>query len=188
MTHRIDVDGIRRNLFILLNLAYASKPFCTEARINRTDDGKKSFGWTYYIGWLKSTVSEILIETAIKYRILHDLLKNEDLEQIDLNDLDRRSLNGMIVGRFLPSMESMPIREVCNKIIHAEEVMLTWIERQKDKKSFEYWNGDIHLHGHKGNEFWDCELYIVNFCIAFERALAILETEVEWDDFYKFDE
>lgn len=188
MPHRIDIDGIRRNIFVLMNLAYASEPFCADARVNRVYDERISFGWSYYIGWLKSTVCEILIETAIKIRILKDMLNHEQLKQIDFDDLGKRSLRGMSVGHFNPSMDPMSIRDACNKIIHAEEVMLTWINGEKNDEPFEFWNGDLQMQGHEQKTFWECKLYVVNFCIVLENLLVLLDEEVDWNEFYRFDE
>jgi hypothetical protein len=188
MPHRIDIDGISRNLFILINLAYASEHFCEEARVNRSDGDAKTFGWSYYIGWLKSTVSEVLIETAIKYRILQDFLQDEDFGPVDFSDLDKRARGDMLVGRFFPSGEALPLREACNKIIHAKEVRLSWISRRHDEGSYEFWNGDVFLEGQKGQVYWECELYAVNFCIALQHSLSLLEDLVDWHDVYKYDE
>jgi hypothetical protein len=61
MPHRIDIDGISRNLFILRHLAAGSHPVCKELRIDRINEEDNAFGWNYYFGWLKFIVSKMLI-------------------------------------------------------------------------------------------------------------------------------
>ena len=188
MPHRIDIDGISQNLFLLKNLAFASQPFCENFRVDRMDDEDKPFGWPYYLGWLKSSVSELLLEVSIKFRVVQDFLKNEDFGIAEFKELERKATPGIVLGRFLPSLSKLPIREACNKIIHATEVRLTWINAKDQEGSYEYWNGTVILQGVKGRQGWECELDLINFCIAMERLIAGLSVEVDWDHIYEYDE
>ena len=194
MPHRIDIAAISENLFILQNLSLASRTFCEKYRINRYSEGESEFDWYYYLGWLKSIVSEKLIECAIKVRILQDLLREED-EEIDFADLDQRACSGLALGQFHLGSDPLTLREACNKSLHATEVNLVWEdvasegedEREADEDRPEYWNGSVMLEGTKGNREWKLELYIVNFCIALDRLLAELGDSVDWYHIYKYD-
>lgn len=194
MPHRIDIDGISENLFILQNLSLASRTFCEKYRINRYSEGKSEFDWYYYLGWLKSIVSEKLIECGIKVRILQDFLREED-EGIDFADLDQRACSGLALGQFHLGSDPLTLREACNKILHATEVKLVWKdvaseeedEREADEDRPEYWNGSVMLEGTKGNREWKLELYIVDFCRALERLLSELGDSVDWYHIYKYD-
>ncbi len=188
MPHRIDIDGISKRIFILNNLAFASKPFCETFQVDRGDEEDKPFGWTYYLGWLKSTVSESLIDTAIKIRVMNDFLKYEELGATNFREIEGKAISGTVVGRFLPSFKELSLRETCNKIIHAIEMNLKWIDGRNEDSSFEFWNGNVILEGVKGKENWKCELNVITFCVVVERLLSILENEVDWHHIYKYDE
>lgn len=188
MPHRIDIDGISRNLFFLKNMAFASQPFCENFRVDRMNDEDKPFGWGYYLGWLKSSVSEMLIEVSIKFRVLQDFLKNEDFGKAEFEKLEKKAIPDGKVGLYLPSLAALPIREACNKIIHATEVRLTWINTKDEEGAYEYWNGNVILQGEKGSQGWECEVDVICFCIAMERLLDCLSTEVDWHHIYEYDE
>ena len=193
MPHRIDIDGISENLFILQNLSLASRSFCEKYRINQYSEEESEFDW-YYLGWLKSIVSEKLIDCAIKVRILQDFLREED-EEIDFADLDQRACSDLVLGQFHAGSDPLTLREACNKIIHATKVNLVWKdvasgaddERVADEDLPEYWNGSVMLEGSKGNREWKLELYVVDFCIALERLLSELGDSVDWYHIYKYD-
>ena len=193
MPHRIDIDGISENLFILQNLSLASRSFCEKYRINQYSEEESEFDW-YYLGWLKSIVSEKLIDCAIKVRILQDFLREED-EEIDFADLDQRACSDLVLGQFHAGSDPLTLREACNKIIHATKVNLVWKdvasgaddERAADEYRPEYWNGSVMLEGSKGNREWKLELYVVDFCIALERLLSELGDRVDWYHIYKYD-
>jgi hypothetical protein len=157
-------------------------------RIDRISEEDEEFGWWYYLGWLKSTVSETLIESAIKFRVLQDFLMEGEINRFDFNSIENRSLTDISIGRFLPDLTPLSIREACNKIIHAKEVSLTWIWDEDDNGKYEFWNGDVHLEGEMRREGWECELYVTEFCIAVERMLSILSESVDWHHIYKYDE
>ena len=194
MPHRIDIDGISKDLFILQNLSLASRSFCEKYRINQYSEVESEFDWYYYLGWLKAIVSEKLIVCAIKVRIMRDFLREVD-EEIDFADLDQRAGSGLVLGQFHAGSDPLTLREACNKIIHATEVNLVWEdvasgaddEREGDENRPEYWNGSVMLEGSKGNREWKLELYVVDFCIALERLLSELGANVDWYHIYKYD-
>ena len=194
MPHRIDIDSISENLFILQNLSLASRSFCEKYRINQYSEEELEFDWYYYMGWLKSIVSEKLIDCAIKVRILQDFLREED-EEIDFADLDQRACSDLVLGQFHAGSDPLTLREACNKIIHATKVNLVWKdvasgaedEREADEDRPEYWNGSVMLEGSKGNREWKLELYVVDFCIALKRLLSELGDSVDWYHIYKYD-
>lgn len=130
----------------------------------------------------------MLIETAIKTRVVEDFLKQEDYGAVEFSALAQRASRGLVLARYLPSQEAIPLRECCNKIIHAVEVSLKWLDVRDDKREYEYWNGEIVLDGMKGSENWTCELYVVEFTEAMDRLLPHLTAKVDWYHVYKYDE
>ena len=188
MPHRIDIDGISRNLFVLKHLAVGSRHVCQELRIDRSDENDKPFGWNYYFGWLKFIVSQTLIETAIKVRIMQDFLKSDWEDGVDLSPIESQINAAHDVGHFVADLSPLPIREACNKIIHASEVALVWIDAIDDDGQYEFWNGTVNLDGCKGEVSWSCQLYTSVFCTALDEFLLKVEEKVDWHHIYKFDE
>lgn len=193
MPHRIDIDGIHQNLFILQNLVFGSKIFCTTYHINRMNESY-DFNWDYYLGWLKSIVSEKLIESSIKMRILQDFLHDQD-SSIDFKVIEEVACSNINIGSIIiaDSVEPLTIRESCNKIIHALEMNLQWREillRKKKKGEFnpEFWSGVVELHGKKGSKEWLTLVNVIDYCVAIERVLIHLENNIDWNHVYKYDE
>lgn len=188
MPHRIDIDGISQNLFILKHMAAGSRVVCLDLRINRGDEDVTPFSWNYYLGWMKSIVSQTLIETAIKVRIMQDFLKADSEEGTDLSPIEVKINAAYVVGHIVPDLSALPIREACNKIIHANEMSLVWIDAKEERGQYEFWNGTVNLDGCKGKEPWSCQLYTQVFCSAMEHFLSQVEERVDWYHIYKFDE
>lgn len=188
MPHRIDIDGISRNLFVLRHLAVGSRPVCQELRIDRYEEGDKLLGWNYYLGWLKFIVSQTLIETAIKVRIMQDFLKADPEGSTDIGPVEAEINAAHVIGHFVPALTPLPLREACNKIIHASDVTLVWLDSQDKQGKYEFWNGTVNLDGSKGAEAWSCQLYTPAFCTALEAFLMRVEEIVDWHYIFKYDE
>lgn len=190
MPYRIDIDGIHKNLFLLNNLSFSSKNFCEKYLIHRENETESEYNWQYYLGWLKFVVSDILIDSSIKFRTMQDIIHSEDEEynfdrmnDIIFKDLSICETNNIQGG----------IRGICNKIIHANEITLVWEEvhlnvNSNNGKQYEYWNGDINLDGRHRNQKWEIILHISEYCLAMERAITLLEDTIDWHHLYKYDE
>ena len=139
-------------------------------------------------GCSQSIVSQTLIETAIKVRIMQDFLKADSEEGTDLSPIEVKINAAHVVGHFVPNLSALPIREACNKIIHANEMSLVWIDAKEERGQYEFWNGTVNLDGCKGKEPWFCQLYTQIFCTAMEHFLSQVEERVDWYHIYKFDE
>ncbi|GEM_PF-2028567 len=191
MSHRVDTTSIHRSVFLLLNLCYAAEPF-GKAHDLATLDETDSMGGPYYVGWLKFTLSEMLIEIAIKTRIFLDLARSIDAvrsaqpkhQVIDVYELDQSVSEKYNLGFFAGSSETVCIREACNKIIHAIQV-LPLLERGDDehyldeesdvKREWQYWDGSLELTGTKGQTGWSFTLYVSEFSRALDEFVDTLE-------------
>lgn len=173
---------------MLRNLAFASPSLCRTYRIDRCQDPDTPLGWSNYLGWLKPIVSEVLLEIAIKIRVIEDFLRQEEFGAVDFTRLAESVAGKLVLARYLPSQEPIPLRECCNKIIHAVEVSLKWISTRDDDGGYEYWNGEVALDGSKGKDQWSCELYVVEFTERIDALLVSLEEKVDWHHVYKYDE
>ena len=195
MPHRVDIDSIHQNSFLLLNLAYGAKEFARSHDLGSDDCDPISGG--YYLGWLKFTLSAKLIDTAIKTRIILDMIRaeekryEEDGEKYVVNsrELDRTISNSYNLGASIEGEEAITVRECCNKIIHALDIRPIYEVGDEDhyldeeletKRQWKYWDGSLDLSGLKGKEEWHFELHVSDFCTALEELISALEGSVDW--------
>ena len=129
MPHKVNIDSIYENIFLLVNVCYGAKAFARSHNLSYEND-EDLFGGHYYYGWLQAVVSDKLIDTAIKSRIIFDIIiKNqieleEDGSESDwrLSEVDKRICRQYNIGYTLESRADVSIREACNKIIHADDI------------------------------------------------------------------
>ena len=147
MTHKINLDDLTRNSFLLRHLAYGNRQVCQELKFTRASDSEMSNGWGHYGLLLQMLVSELFIETAIKLRIILDALREQETKQSLDTTFESIFTGDDNVGQYIPSMKDLRIREACNKIIHANKVILEW--ENADRNEHEYWKWTIILVGNK---------------------------------------
>jgi hypothetical protein len=160
MPHYYDLDGVQHKLFVLRHLTFGSKEFCAAAQVHRLNE---SDSWYYYLGHLKSIVSETTIEAAIKLRMVHDFIR-ADGQEVDLDRLDKEALGEELIGEFRKGTGALSLRDSCNKIIHATDARLCWADEVSGTTSIEYWTGGYYLSGSKGSEAWEVELFVGKWC------------------------
>lgn len=196
MAHRVDVDSIHRNVFLLLNLSYAAETFGKTHDLSTYEEADPING-PYYVGWLKFTLSEKLIDIAIKTRILLDIVRAE--EQIykkegesyvvDSVALDKEITSQYNIGFFVNSDEKVGIREACNKIIHALELRPllekgegehVLDEESAEKREWLFWDGSLDLTGSKGTNDWIFTLHVSDFCRALDEFIGSIESNLDW--------
>lgn len=200
MAHRVDVDSIHRNIFILLNICYAAENFGRNHDLSTYEETDPING-PYYVGWLKFTLSEKLIDIAIKTRILLDIVRSEEVryrktgEEYFINSysLDKEVVGQYNIGAFIGSGEELTIRESCNKIIHAADIRPLLERGDGDhaldeesviKREWLYWNGAVDLKGSKGKEEWEVTLHVPDFCQALDLFVTRIETELDWSSIH----
>jgi len=91
------------------------------------------------------------------------------------------------IGRFVAGRGTLSLRESCNKIVHATEARLQWVNVAGDE-SDEYWNGQYDLWGTNRGEQWQVELNIEAWCIAMIRFNKAIQEAVDWQHVFKHDE
>lgn len=199
MPHQVDIDSIHHNNFVLLNIAYGAEKFARSHDLGSDDDYPITRG--YYLGWLKYTLSEKLIDTAIKTRIILDMIGAEEKrykQDGEKYTVDIRKLDNEISGKYniasdFPGGANVTLRECCNKIIHALDIQPIYEngdeehyldEESEIKREWKYWDGSLDLSGLKGQEEWHFELYVSNFCTALEELISTLESTVDWQSLH----
>jgi hypothetical protein len=191
MPHRIDIDGLHKNLFILQNLFFGSELFCKAYKLHRQNE-REPEDFFYYMGWLKSLVCEILIDSSIKIRIMQDFLSEHE-DSINFDEIDKKVTAHLRIGKIINSNSELSIRKACNKIIHALDINLQWSEvviSHKDEQinQIEFWNGGVDLEGKQNGKQWKAIIQTKDLCLAMEGLLKYLEENIDWYHIYKYDE
>jgi hypothetical protein len=173
MSHHLDIDGMSEKIILLQHFVYGSKTYCLRRLPGSVQDtGQGEFD--KYWGWVKAIASNYTIECAIKFRIIQDTLEEKD-NNINWNDLDKKSCNGLIIGTIQKGKFSLNLRESCNKIIHATRVVPVWSSDSIDDVEYNYWSGCVELHGEKQKKEWLLILNISEWAEAMENFIDLLE-------------
>jgi len=183
MPHTLNIDGISESLFLLQNLRHASRSFCKTHKIKWGEETGCEYQWEYYFGWLKSTLCEHLIKTAITLRMLEDILRNYDQEDIDLETLREEAERSLSFGTFDDDHKKLTLRDAFNKIIHATDTQLDWDEGE----DYEWWSGRISLTGKHQGKQWRVAIDVEAYAIAANRFIDALGDQVDWYHLYKYD-
>jgi hypothetical protein len=77
-----------------------------------------------------------------------------------------------VVAKCLNGKIKLSIRECCNKIIHAKDVSLTFVEL--DSGFGHYWNGVCALKGDMYGKPWHIELDIKKWVLAMKFYYAVI--------------
>ncbi len=161
------MEILTRNAFLLRHLASGNSAVFEEYKFTRKTDEENSYhGLT-----LQMLVSEFFIDTAIKFRIILDVLRDQDMKYHGKPEFEDRFEGRNSVGQLIPDGNRIKIREACNKIIHAKKVKLQWIVRDKH----EFWDGNITLLGNKGRSEWQCLIATIEFCQVLELYIGEIE-------------
>ena len=182
MPHSLNTDSVIESMFVVQGLVHGSKSFCGKHKIVNGEENRNDYDWFYYFGWLKSQISERLIKSSITLRMLEDTL-SEHQEDVDLNEYRKVAVSGLVLGEIQKGKFNLTLREAQNKIIHATDIALDWIE----ESDYEYWSGDIFLMGRKYKDEWVLKLNVESFAIATNRFINSLGEEVDWYHLYKYD-
>jgi len=167
MSHPIFYGSIIKNLSLLEQMAHGSKTMVDyyQSNLSLLTDSKNQFSeFDYqlyeYVNFLETSVSDYLIQCASKTRIIQD---SNNFKADDLNDKEsfERYSN---VAKCIKGNVKLSIRECCNKIIHAKEVSLTFIDL--DSGTGRYWNGICILKGERYEKEWHIELDIKKWVLA----------------------
>jgi hypothetical protein len=128
MPHHVNIDSLYENLFLLVNVCFGAKAFAKSCDLSY-ENGDEMLGGHFHYGWLQAVVSEKLIDTSIKSRIVFDIVIGEQRyceEDGSGYGFDLREVDEKICGRYnigyVYENETVSLREACNKIIHADDI------------------------------------------------------------------
>ena len=141
-----------------------------------------------YVYNLQATISELLVVTATKIRILQDSLSQlifdpGEMAMVDA-DVSRRHPSAHLTN----SKTNLSIRETCNKIIHATSVAFVMRDVNGQLEEFLYWSedlvgfwfsGEVRLKGENRGKKWEVLLNPSIFGICIIEYINELETDHE---------
>jgi hypothetical protein len=99
-----------------------------------------------------------LIEIAAIYRLTSWRLDGQEREQ------EKKKQVGVLFAEDPNKMTDLSMHEACNKIIHADEIVIEVRKVQKSPR--EYYKEDVRLFGSLGKQEWMAGLWIPEFCDA----------------------
>lgn len=183
MPHSLNIDGISEGLFLLQNLCHASRSFCEKHRIEWGESRDNDFGWEYYFGWLKSTLCENLIKTAVTLRMLQDIVVSNSEGELQPSRYDSEACKNLDLGTVLEGNFKLNLREAFNKIVHATDTKLDW----NDEDGYQWWSGCVFLYGRRDGIDWKLCLNVESFAIASHRLIEGMGNDIDWQHLYKYD-
>jgi hypothetical protein len=202
MPHKVNIDSIYENIFLLVNVCFGAKAFAKSRDLSYQNEDEVLGGHFYY-GWLQAVVSEKLIDTSIKSRIVFDIVMSQQREfeedgsgyGFDLPEADERICAEYNIG-CLYGDGTVSLRDACNKIIHAEGISYSleagdeehdFDEEREEKREWKYWDGVVAFSGQRGPKRWQFDLHVNDFCFALAELLLFLEDNVDWHRLHKYD-
>jgi hypothetical protein len=173
MSHAIDFDGMQEKLFLLRHLSLGSKAYCREEEIGSDIDiGEGEFD--SYWGWLKVVLSNYLIESAVKLRMIQEYCAKDGYAE-ELASYERTAMKGLSLGTIHQGSFTISVRETTNKIIHATRATIAFTEEPGGHGTYRHWDGYYHLYGKKGSADWHLALDVN----AWSKAVSIYLDELQ---------
>jgi hypothetical protein len=169
MPHKVNFDSVYENLVLLVNVCFGAKVFARSLDLSYENE-EDVFGGHFYYGWLQAVVSEKLIDTAIKSRIIFDTILNQQREfeedgsdyGFKLRDVDEQICKQYNIG-YIQGQKGVSLREGCNKIIHADDIDYSLEigdedhdldEELEEKREWKFWDWTVSFSGRQGGRNW----------------------------------
>ena len=167
MSHAIDIDGLRKEIFILRNVALAREFYGQEERYPDHILSEGGYG-DGFSGLLKGLLSNTIIDACVKLRIIQEYCNREELKVCEDS-----AVRGLVYGKVLEGSFKWTLRESFNKVIHSERVLIEFV--QLPFSSAGCWDGKILLRGKQGVKHWEVELYVSDWAKAIYRYIDQIE-------------
>lgn len=176
MSYSLDFIGLNEKLFLLRHLIAGTKEYCRRERLFEVPESED---WINYAGRLRHLVSNDLIESAAKFRVIQDSalpqVSSEFRRGLESEYQAGRRIGSVLVGEF-----QLDLRESCNKIIHATKFDLVF-QNARDARLrylYTYWNGICRFSGKYQSKTWVVALDVYRWAEAMDSYLERLSGEV----------
>ena len=178
MSHSLDFAGLTEKMFLLRHLIAGTREYCRREHLLKIPESDE---WNDYAGRLRYFVSNDLVESAAKFRVIQDTAASqvspELLQKLESELQRQRRIGSVLAGEF-----ALTLRESCNKIIHATKFELIF-QNARDTRSrylYTYWNGICKLAGTHQKKGWLVALDVYRWSEAMDSCLERLSIKVEW--------
>ncbi|WP_348943843.1 hypothetical protein ABHF33_10075 [Chitinibacter sp. FCG-7] len=173
--HVIDFFKIQDDLLILFSLASAKEKLVVAVNNSKYHDGNINQLSMDYRFWLEDKVSRLLIDIATHTRIAQDIIYDCDEAMSGQNSSFKRSTLSISSCELRPASlvginpeHKDPIREICNKIIHALSFELEYVD---------FWSGKISLRGIQRGSAWQVEVDVNELCLRLRKYIELLHQQ-----------
>lgn len=182
MSHQIYYGSIVEDLILLEQIVHGSRAMVEYYQSCLDTSKEYDFSTSEFEGelidhegFLQASVSDYLIRCASRTRIIQDTreFKTDDPEYCpDKESFERYSG----VAKCLDGKIRLSIRECCNKIIHAKDVNLIFVELESGLGR--YWDGICELKGDMYGKPWHIEINVKKWVLAMKYYyVEIIELE-----------
>ena len=176
--HKFDLKQARLDLYRLACYFEASRPLAELGQAEGSPN--ECFIDSLPREFFEDEVSRILLQTAIVLRIVDDE-----------SEADREERNPFICGELEQNGDtgSLPLREACNKIIHARKINFDTdtlpLGSSEGERNY-FLNPYVYLYGSQGNKHWKAIIRVRDFLSHGSRLLRArtLSEFIEWEKQY----
>lgn len=181
MSHSLDFVGLNERLFHLRHFVAGNKEFSRRERHYQGTKSAPSDDWSSYASRLRYVISNELIETAAKVRVIQ-VASAAQLEPKRLRRMDRNAVSRKGIGTVLIGDVDLTLRESCNKVIHATTFALVFQNARSTvpRYDYSYWNGICQLSGEQARKPWRIALNVYFWADALDCFLEELAGDVDW--------
>ncbi|MGC0118304.1 hypothetical protein [Pseudoalteromonas piscicida] len=185
--HSLKTALITENAFQLVAWSAGAKE--AQSKFIDSDD---HYAWgptkPHYVYNLQSTISELLVVTATKIRILQDSLSELLFDLGEMKKVDTEVSRRHPSASLRNSGNNLSIRETCNKIIHATSVIFVMHNADGKEDEFLYWSedlagfwfsGEVRLKGDQRGKEWVVSLDPAKFGVCIIAYIDELESNHE---------
>lgn len=179
MSHAIDFDGLYEKLFLLRHLVHGATTYCVAEDI-RSESEADIYSYDGYWASLKVLLSNYLIESAVKARMIQEFCQiNDDGELIEF---EKEAVETLSIGTVIEGDFRLTLREASNKIIHSTRARIEFKEINTVGGSYQAWDGKYHLYGKHRKDEWHLALDVDGWAKAMSLFLEILsDNEITLD-------
>ncbi len=139
MSHSFDFVGLNEKLFLLRHLISGIREYCRKERLVQGPIDYED-EWSNYYLRLRYLVSNDLIESAAKLRVIQDTSLNQ-LTDSDIRELDAACRKGQRIGLIrqgdfaLTLRESLVLFASIRFLAHFARLYLRWLHKRNPDKS-----------------------------------------------------
>lgn len=171
MSHAIDFDGLDEKLFLIRHLVHGAAAYCAAEDMQSEDEAGYEF-FDGYWGRLKVLLSNYVIESAVKARMIQEFCEKND--EGELKEFEKEAVGILTLGKVLEGDFKLTLREASNKIIHATSAIIELKDTDVCGTSYKAWDGKYHLYGKHGKKDWHVELNVEDWAKAMSSFLEVL--------------